>query len=111
MNDVGVSTYLLLVDPQTHAVLWANENVIEAYFSRTGATAVGQKVEDVIYLGKEVGVIDRLNTVAETGEPSHINTRTFSAVGEGSRTNGSVYQLPSGEILIASEWIPDKTAR
>lgn len=102
----GVGTYLLLVDPSTHVVLWANENVERAYREREGGSPVGRHVEEVVYLGAEVGVIEHLDRVAQSGESSHITVRGFSLSGAGTLTIGSFYRLPSGEVLIASEWVP-----
>ncbi len=97
----GVDTYLLLVDPDTLTVLWANDKVEEAIASRTGTSAVGQRVEDVVYLAEQIGVVDLIRDVGNNGLTRHISAVTFRR----SRTDASLYRLPSGEVLVASQWV------
>lgn len=104
MSEQGVHTYLLLVDPTLHTVLWANDNVEDRVVERGGDTAVGTELVAVIPFGDALGIPDLLREVADTGETRHLNTAGFSVAGEKTSTVASFYRLPSGEILVASEY-------
>jgi hypothetical protein len=104
MSKQGVHTYLLLVDASSLTVLWANDNVESRVAERAGDTAVGKQVSAVIPFGDALGVPDRLREVAETGEMRELHTAGFSVAGEATSTVASIYRLPSGEILVASEY-------
>lgn len=104
MSEQGVHTYLLLVDPSSLTVLWANENVEKRVAERVGDTAVGKQVSVVIPFGDALGIPDLLREVAETGETRTLHSAGFSVVGDKTSTVASIYRLPSGEILVASEY-------
>ncbi len=104
MSEQGVHTYLLLIDPASLTVLWANDNVEKRIAERAGDTAVGKQLSAVIPFSDELGVPDRVREVAETGETSELHTAGFSVEGERTSTAASIYRLPSGEVLVASEY-------
>ena len=104
MSSQGVHTYLLLVDPSSLTVLWANDNVEDRVVERAGDTAVGKQLSAVIPFGDALGIPDQLREVAETGEMRELHTAGFSVAGDATSTSASIYRLPSGEILIASEY-------
>lgn len=104
MTTQGVHTYLLLVDPSLLTVLWANDNVEKRIAERAGDTAVGKQVSAVIPFGDALGIPDRLREVAETGEMRELHSEGFSVEGDRTSTTASIYRLPSGEILVASEY-------
>jgi len=105
LSDDGVAGYLLLVDPCSMWVTWANHNVLAVIDQRGEPSPVGRPVEDVVYLAHEIGLMERLRAVAATGIISHMSTRGFSVEGHRSRTDGSIYRLPSGDLLVASEFV------
>jgi hypothetical protein len=104
MSNEGVHTYILLVDPASFTVLWANDNVERLVAERTGSTAVGKQISAIIPFGDALGVPDRLREVAETGEMCEMHTAGFSVEGDRTSTTASIYRLPSGEVLVASEY-------
>lgn len=106
MGEQGVHTYLLLVDPSSLTVLWANDNVENRVAERAGDTAVGKQISEVIPFGDALGIPQKLREVAETGETCELHTAGFSVAGDKTSTVASIYRLPSGDILVASEyWI------
>ncbi len=104
MAGEGVRVYLLMLDPESLTVTWANHAVEDVVLQRTGESAVGKNIDDVIPFAEEMGLTRRLREVAEDGETRHMHSTGFSATGEGTRTDGSLYRLPSGELLMASEY-------
>ena len=107
MSSQGVHTYLLLIDPASLTILWANDNVEKIITERGGDTAVGKQVSAVIPFGDALGIPDRLREVAETGEMRELHSIGFSVEGEGTKTTASMYRIPSGELLLASEYLVD----
>lgn len=105
MDREGVHTYLLLIDPTSLDVLWANENVEDAVVGRTGASATGRSISEVIPFADSLGIPQRLREVAETGETRELHSIGFSVQGEGTKTTASMYRIPSGELLLASEYL------
>jgi hypothetical protein len=105
MGDQGVSTYLLLLDPESLVVLWANDNVEARIVERGGTSAVGMSVSDIIPFGDALGVPLRLREVAATGTTSELHSMGFSVAGERTKTTASMYRLPSGQLLLASEYV------
>jgi hypothetical protein len=104
VNSQGVSAYLLLIDPRSFAVLWANDNVEAVVAQRGGGSALGKQVAEIIPFGDALGVPLRLAEVAETGKTSELHSMGFSVAGERTMTRASIYRLPSGELLLASEY-------
>ncbi|HET6352141.1 MAG TPA: hypothetical protein VFG89_08440 [Coriobacteriia bacterium] len=104
MSEQGVHTYLLLVDSSSLTVLWANDNVERAVTERGGDTAVGKQVSAIIPFGDALGVPDRMREVAQTGEMRELHSVGFSVTGDKTYTAASIYRLPSGELLVASEY-------
>ena len=45
-----------------------------------------------------------MREVAETGEMSELHSTGFSVEGDKTSTAASIYRLPSGEVLLASEY-------
>ena len=54
-----------------------------------------------------LGIPQRLREVAETGEMRELHSIGFSVKGEGTKTTASMYRLPSGDLLLASEYLVD----
>ena len=104
MEKAGVHTYLLLLDPVTLTVLWANENVDATVVARSGESVVGRRVTDVIPFAEALGIPQRLEEVARTGETQELHSVGFSVERERTRTSASMYRLPSGQLLLASEY-------
>jgi hypothetical protein len=107
MDREGVHTYLLLIDPASLTVLWANDTVEERVIERSGTPSTGRHVTDVIPFAESLGIPQRLREVAETGEPRELHSIGFSVLGEGTKTTASMYRMPSGELLLASEYLVD----
>lgn len=107
MEHQGVHTYLLLVDPESLKILWANDNVESRVVERGGESAVGLHVGNVIPFGDALGIPDRLREVAETGKTCELHSMNFSVQGEQTKTGASIYRLPSGQLLLASEYVVD----
>ena len=105
MEPQGVSTYLLLIDPTSLTVLWANANVEAIVIQRGTDSAVGKRVADVIPFADSLGIPERLREVADTGETRELHSMGFSVAGERTTTKASGYRLPSGELLLASEYL------
>lgn len=105
MSEQGVHSYLLLIDPSSLVVLWANENVDDRVTERGGDTAVGQQLAAVIPFADELGVPDLVREVSVSGETRELHTVGFSVAGESTTTVASIYRLPSGDILVASEYV------
>lgn len=103
----GISGYLLTVDPTTLKTTWANHNVEAEMSRREQPSAVGRDVSEVVYLAEEIGLIEACKRVAATGLTEHLETMSFSVQGTRSRTLGSVYLLPCGDLLVASEWVQE----
>jgi len=103
----GISGYAMTVDATTFEVTWANHNVDAVMIQRAESPAVGRNVADVVYLAHEIGLVDACRSVAATGHAKHLETMGFSVEGRRSRTEGSVYLLPCGDLLVASEWFQD----
>ena len=104
MTGEGVRVYLLVIDSDSLLVLWANHAVEDLVVQWTGSSAVGQHLDNVIPFSEELGLPARLHDVALDGETRHMHTTGFSATGEGTRTDASLYRLPTGELLLASEY-------
>lgn len=104
MGEQGVRTYLLLVDPESLTVLWANERVEETVADGPLGSAIGQLLVAVIPFCEALGVPDRVREVARTGESCDLHASGFSVEGTNSYTVASIYRLPSGDVLIASEY-------
>jgi hypothetical protein len=105
MGEQGVHTYLLLVEPLSLTVLWANDNVEALVAERGAGTAVGKPISAVIPFGDVLGIPTRVQEVAETGVIWELRTAGFSVAGDKTCTNASIYRLPSGEVLVASEYM------
>lgn len=101
----GVRVFLFLIDPESLTVTWASEQAEALTLERTGASAVGQPVEDVVYMARPIGLIEKLERVAMSGEAEHLWGAT-SGPGGGAENRASVYRLPSGDVLLAGEWSP-----
>lgn len=99
----GVSTYLFLVDPETLTVKWANPNVENFIEGRDGESAVGRRVEEVVLFAEEFGLLERIERVKRTGEPETMSVATLAVEGRGDRADGSIYPLPSEDMLVAAE--------
>ena len=106
-EEEGVHAYLLLLDPQSLEVLWASDNVEDVTLERSGRSSVGRPVTDVIPFADALGIPQRLQEVAATGETRRLQSLGFSVEGERTRTSASMYRLPSGELLLASEYAVD----
>jgi len=104
VSEQGVHTYLLLIEPSSLSVIWANDNVENRLAERSGDTAVGKQLSAVIPFGDELGIPDLVREVAETGEMHELHTAGLSVAGERTSTTASIYRLPSGEVLVASEY-------
>ncbi|MDR3685543.1 MAG: hypothetical protein P4L93_01105 [Coriobacteriia bacterium] len=107
MERQGVHAYLLLIDPESLEILWANDNVEARVAERGGDSAVGMQVGDVIPFGDALGIPARLREVAATGKSCELHSKNFSVVGAQTRTSASMYRLPAGQLLVASEYTVD----
>ena len=104
MSDQGVNTYLLLLDPTSLEVVWANENVEGVCAERKQPPAVGRNLREVVPFAEALGLPELLHRVAESGEASHLRSVGFSVECEQTTTSASMYRLPSGDLLLASEY-------
>ena len=109
MERQGVHTYLLLIDQRSLKILWANDNVESRVVERGGASVIGLQVGDVIPFGDALGIPDRLREIAATGRTCELHSMNVSVEGAQDRTGASIYRLPSGELLLASEYMVDGT--
>lgn len=104
MESDGVRMYLLAIDPESLLVTWANDNVEAVVRKRYGETAVGKHLDDVIQFAESLDLPGKIRAAAESGEAQHLRVFGFSPSGGGTRTDGSIYRLPKGDLLIASEF-------
>ena len=104
MREQGVRGYLMLIDPASLEILWANDNVEAVVAGRSGGSAVGRSVTDVIPFAAAMRISERLRGVALTGETDELQSLGVSVAGERTRTDASIYRMPSGELLLASEY-------
>ena len=104
MRELGVRDYLLLIDPVSLEILWANDNVEAVVAKRCGEPAVGKSVTDAIPFADAMRIPERLRGVAQTGETERLQSLGVSAIGDRTRTDASICQMPSGELLLASEY-------
>ena len=105
MGEEGIHTYLILMKPTSLKVVWVNQNVEAATVERDGESAIGRCVSDVIPFAEALGIPDRLREVAATGETRELHSTGFSVAGNSTSTSSSMYRLPSGELLLASEYV------
>jgi len=66
-----VRAKVIIVDPGTMTVLWANEVVLEA--PSAGSAGVGSPIEQVFPLAGQLGLGDAIARVAASGEAHHVH--------------------------------------
>lgn len=107
-NPVPVRARLALVDPESMTVVWANEAALEMLSD--DALPAGATIEQIVPMAAAMGVAEALVEVASTGVPRHFQADLVSTGRGNVAMVTSVYRLPDGSLLVATEnawqWTP-----
>lgn len=103
MSDTprAVQVKLALVDPSTMLVSWLNEAAVADVPDFDTAELPGATLARALPLADVLGIAEVLEKVAETGEPRHLHTGLVSTKQGSLQIVGSVYRLPTGDLLLA----------
>jgi len=103
-GDQGVSAFLMLVDPETLVLTWAN-GTVEAVAQERGGHAAGCDLAEVIPYATALNLPQLIKDVAESGQARSLCSLGVSVEGYQTRTDASLYRMPSGDVLIATEYV------
>ncbi|MHB1136644.1 MAG: hypothetical protein ACYCXR_09665 [Coriobacteriia bacterium] len=109
-SDAPVKTKAIVVDPETMAVLWANE-AAEASPSVGSVEVVGSPVERVIPLARELGIVPAIERVGATGKSYHVHADVIPTRRGSMVLAISAYRLPEGAVLVLVENAWEHAAR
>lgn len=99
-----VSARVVLLEPGTHTVVWTNDP------SFPGAAYT---LDQAVPLHEQLGLSAALGRVESTGGPVHLSTGLVSTRRGTVTVVASVYRLPDGTLLVATEnsWHHDTERR
>lgn len=100
LSTEGVSAGCALLD-ESLDVVWANDCFVDLLPPEAPRPILGHHVREVSPLMKALGLIDRLQRVAMSGEPFDVNTVTPARKGVlAEHWKRSGYRLPTGHVLF-----------
>jgi hypothetical protein len=98
-----VKAKAFLVDPGTLDVLWMNEAASLEAGAGAGHQEGGIPLEEAFPISKDMGLLEELPAVAESGRPRHLETNLISSKKGDMTVVASAYRLPDGKVLILSD--------
>ncbi len=101
----GVSCYLFTLDPKTLLITWESDRTREQMIAMHGHEGAGHSLEDMVPSAREIGLYDHLSRLLQTGETQHMSASRLRVGGGGGTNISSLYLLPTGQVLVASEWV------
>jgi hypothetical protein len=106
-GDTPVKAKAALIDPESMAVLWANEPPPSAGSDAAAESRSGTTIDDVVPMADSLGVPEALREVAVTGVARHLRVDVVSKTTGSIAQVVSIYRLPDGKLLVLSEnaWV------
>lgn len=108
-----VKALVLLVDPSSQEVLWANDAVLSSLAERGADPDLASILSEALPLSDVLGLGEMIARVASTGEAASQSAPIVSTARGSVTLVVSVYRLPGGQILVVGEnsWDVERTAR
>ena len=102
-RDSPVKAKAVLIDPESLTVLWMNESASREISTGDGTSSTGLRIEEAFPIAKELGVLEALPVVSDTGIPRHLETGLISSKKGDMTVVASLYRLLDGKILFLSD--------
>ena len=102
-REIPVKAKAVVVDPQSMAVVWANEAASEGDSGEAGRPPLGTSIDRVVPMAEALGVPEALRSVADTGRARHLRADVVSMARGSVAMVASIYRLPDGMLLVLME--------
>lgn len=92
-----------LIDPKTGSIIWMNESARRDRPDIDPYKEGGPQIEKTVHMARELGIMEALSLVAETGETQHLHAGVIHMRRGTLEIAASLYPLPDGKLLLLIE--------